>query len=156
MHFGVEFARKRILKALEDGFDLVIVDEAHYLRNRSGNSQRVAAAEGFFGNENERLSSKYLLLTATPSHTGIGDIFNVLSYFGDLNLDPDCKIDNGLIGRKLLEKYSLRRLRLLEGMSGANSKHQYRRELALPCDFRDRPNSELFFAFYQKRLVADL
>lgn len=148
--------RRRILKALEGGFDLVIVDEAHYLRNRSGNSQRVAAAEGFFGIEKEQLSSKYLLLTATPSHTGIGDIFNILSYFGDLNLDADCKVDTALIGRKLLEKYSLRRLRLLEGTHGANSKHQYRREIALPCEFKGRPNSELFFALYQKRLVADL
>ena len=66
------------------GFDLIIVDEAHYLRNVSGGSQRVSAAKALFGNADSRLGVWNLLLTATPSHTRLDDVQNILGYFTQL------------------------------------------------------------------------
>lgn len=146
----------RIKAVIPEGFDLVIVDEAHYLRNKAGGSQMVAAAAAFFGEQSPRLSSKNLLLTATPSHTRIGDVRNVLSYFLPLDYLEGEAVKDTDICRQLLSKYSLRRLRLLEGQNGFNSKHQYRHEKEMPSDFSDSPNAEMFFALYQKRLVSDL
>ena len=148
--------KKRIKEVLPSGFDLVIVDEAHYLRNKGGGSQKVAAAQAFFGIEGSRLSTKNLLLTATPSHTCVGDVRNILSYFLNLSFSEGEESNDNELVRQLLSKYSLRRLRLLEGRDGFNSKHQYRHEKDMPSDFSDNPDAEMFFALYQKRLVADL
>lgn len=81
---------ERILAATGGtGFDLMIVDEAHYFRNRRGGSQRVAAAEEFFGKPESQIARRTLLLTATPSHTRLGDVANILSYFVDqASLEP--------------------------------------------------------------------
>lgn len=146
--------RKNIQSTPAGGFDLVIIDEAHYLRNIEGGSQKVAAAKAFFGGEGERLSAQTLLLTATPAHTRIEDVHNVLSYF--LHLEKVGNTSQKQDGRELLKQYSLRRLRLLEGRNGANSKHQYRFEKGVSSDFKGNPNAEVFFALYQKRLVEDL
>lgn len=147
---------KRIKSALSgEGFDLVILDEAHYLRNRDGGSQRVSAAKAFFGDETSRLAQRNLLLTATPSHTSLADVENLLSYFK--TLEP--KQGDWEMARRaeaLLNQYGLRRLRLMESHEGLYSKQHYRHEQARPSNFEGRPDAELFFAFYQKRLIADL
>lgn len=141
----------------EGGFDLIIVDEAHYLRNVHGGSQRVAAARALFGSGKSRLGAKTLLLTATPSHTRLVDVQNILGYFTELDPDGDlqsmAEVDRT---RTLLEKHALRRLRLMEGQGGLFSKRHYRHEKAAPSGFEGRPDAEMFFALYQKRLVADL
>lgn len=55
----------RIKKVLGDhGFDLIVVDEAHYFRNSDGNSQRAKAARNFFGASDDRLASHALLMTS--------------------------------------------------------------------------------------------
>lgn len=135
----------------DEGFDLIIVDEAHYFRNSNGTSQRVHAARALFGEKGNRLGQKNLLLTATPSHSGLDDIKNILSYF--ISLDDEIDNDNVT---KLLEKYALRRLRLMKGQDNYHNKHSYRNEIAVPADFSENPESELFFALYQKKLVKEL
>ncbi|AVP97757.1 hypothetical protein C7S18_11355 [Ahniella affigens] len=142
---------QRIKAALgPDGFDLIIIDEAHYFRNRSGGSQRVAAAEAWFGSAASRLSQKTLLLTATPSHSRLEDIHSIVSYFR--TPDPE----TAKTPMALMKAFGLRRLRRMQGNAGHFSKHQYRTEQGMPCDFDQRPESELFFALYQKMLVTRL
>lgn len=143
---------ERIKQALGGtGFDLIIVDEAHYFRNRGGDSQRVHAAAAFFGKERDRrLAHKALLLTATPSHSRLDDVGNILSYF----LDAETGADHSALA--LMQKYGLRRFRRMRGENGDYSKREYRCEKALPCDFKERPESEMFFALYQKKLVTEL
>lgn len=145
---------RRLKKALDgdDGFDLIIVDEAHYLRNVGGGSQRVAAAKALFGNELSRLSQHNLLLTATPSHTRLSNVASILSYFID-DIIPE---NENEAAKLLLDKYALRRLRLMEGEKGFYAKQHYRNEQPAPSTFDGLPNAELFFALYQKRLVYDL
>jgi len=143
---------QRILAALDgEGFDLVIVDEAHYFRNVDGGSQRAAAASAFFGGPGERIGQRMLVLTATPSHTQLGDVASILGYFTDLGQaeqrpQPD----------QLMDKYAVRRFRIMAGLDGGYTKHRYRREIASPCDFAQRPEAEAFFALYQRRLIHDL
>jgi hypothetical protein len=143
---------RRVMQALNgQGFDLLIIDEAHYFRNPQGGSQRAAAAKAFFGSVGNRIGQRALLLTATPSHTQLGDVANILSYFigsedAALNLSAEA----------LMRKYALRRFRIMAGKGGGCTKHQYRQELATPCDFAGRPEAEMFFALYQRRLVNEL
>ncbi len=135
---------KRIKQALgEQGFDLVIVDEAHYFRNSEGKSQRAKAAREFFGRAGDRLGARALLMTATPSHKSMDDISTILSYVTDVD---DAKPD------VLLKKYALRRLRRMKGLNGTYDKYSYRNELAVRAVFND-PAAEMFFALYQKLLV---
>ncbi len=148
-----EAIRKKILNGLgEEGFDLVIIDEAHYFRNKNGSSQRVAAAKAFFGTPEDSIGQRTLLLTATPSHTHLEDVSNILSYFIPMDEKELAAPVDGL-----MIKYGLRRFRILAG-SGDQiyTKHQYRSEFAISCEFGDLPNAEMFFALYQRRLVHEL
>lgn len=135
-----------------DGFDLVIIDEAHKFRKRTG-SQKASAAKAFFGEEGNRLGKKSMLLTATPSHSGLGDVANILRYFTDLG-----KVSGQKEQIALLEKYALRRLRLMKGLKDGefHNKHHYRNEQAVEANFENNPKSELFFALYQRKLVKDV
>ena len=135
---------RRIKLALgEQGFDLVIVDEAHYLRNSEGKSQRASAAREFFGYVGNRLGARTLMMTATPSHKSMEDIPAILSYVTDVDgARPDA----------LLKKFALRRLRRMKGLNGSYDKYSYRNELEVIADFKN-PVAEMFFALYQKLLV---
>jgi hypothetical protein len=140
--------RKAIQNHLHEGFDLIIVDEAHYLRHAHGDSQRAHAAREFFGPFDAQLGKHVLLMTATPSHSGLQDVPNILGYFTDTGeLAPPA----------LLERYALRRLRRMKGKGDALfHKHHYRDEMVLPASFDGQPESELFFALYQRQLVKEL
>lgn len=135
---------RRIKQALgEQGFDLVIVDEAHYFRNSEGKSQRAKAAREFFGHASDRLGARTLMMTATPSHKSMEDISAILSYVTDVaETRPDV----------LLKKFALRRLRRMKGLNGTYDKYSYRNELDVRAVFND-PAAEMFFALYQKLLV---
>ena len=135
------------------GFDLIIVDEAHYLRNIRGGSQRVAAARKFFGTKDDPLSQRALLLTATPSHTRLSDVASIFSYFLELGDKWQSEADRA---RYLLKTYGLRRMRLMEGDGKLFSKRHYRHEKPMPATFEGQPEAEGFFALYQKGLVAEL
>ncbi|MBB5211490.1 DEAD/DEAH box helicase [Microbulbifer hydrolyticus] len=148
---------REILRALDGaGFDLIIIDEAHYFRKAGGGSQRVGAARGFFGSGNKRLAKRALLLTATPSHSSLADVPAIFSYFTDFERDVDQQD-----APELLRKHAVRRLRMMEGAADDSgqrrfhNKYSYRHERALPADFGDDLNAELFFALYQKKLVED-
>lgn len=131
-----------------DGFDLIIVDEAHYFRNAKGDSQRARAGRRFFGDSESRLGQKVLLMTATPSHSSLQDVPAILGFFKDLPEEgPEASPG------KLLQLHALRRLRLMQGATSYHNKYNYRHEYALPSSFDDNPNAELFFALYQKKLV---
>lgn len=135
---------RRIKQALgEQGFDLVIVDEAHYFRNSEGKSQRAKAAREFFGHTGHRLGARTLMMTATPSHKSMEDISAILSYVTDVG---ETRAD------VLLKKFALRRLRRMKGLNGTYDKYSYRNELDVRADFND-PAAEIFFALYQKLLV---
>lgn len=147
-----ERAANRIHKTLktelgEGGFDLIIVDEAHYFRNAHGGSQRAHVARRFFGDENSRLGQKVLLMTATPSHTSLNDIPNIFGFFKawEAGQEPTPS--------ELLENHAVRRLRLMQGANTHHNKYHYRHEIALPSSFDDNPEAEMFFALYQKKLV---
>lgn len=137
--------RKHLKKALgARGFDLLVIDEAHYLRNANGTSQRSAAARALFGPADDRLAARTLLMTATPSHTSMQDISAILGYFTDVaDQEPG----------DLLATHALRRLRRMQGLRHGHDKYSYRHEHAHRASFDGDPLSELFFALYQKRLV---
>ena len=127
----------------KQGFDLVIVDEAHYFRNSEGKSQRAKAAREFFGRAGDRLGDRTLLMTATPCHKSMNDVSAILSYVTDVGeTSPN----------DLLKKYALRRLRRMKGLNGTYDKYSYRNEMDVKADFND-PAAEIFFALYQKLLV---
>ena len=136
----------------DQGFDLIVVDEAHYFRNADGGSQRARAAQHFFGEPCSPLGQKVLLLTATPSHSSLHDVPNILGYFADL-ASGECLQTPA----QLLEKYALRRLRLMQGLEGRHhSKYNYRHEQAIAASFESNPEAEMFFALYQKKLTQEV
>jgi len=129
-------------------FDLLIVDEAHYFRNRKGKSQRVIAANSFFGDSATSipLASMVLLMTATPNHSNENDINNIVSYF-----DPELsKRDT----KEILKEICVRRFRRLSKKGFV--KYNYRKEIPQKASFNDDLRSELFFAMYQRELLQSL
>tara|TARA_Y100000588_G_scaffold395263_1_gene522017 strand:+ start:9412 stop:12069 length:2658 start_codon:yes stop_codon:yes gene_type:complete len=147
--------KKQVMGYLDhQGFDLLVIDEAHYLRTRDGGSQKVEAAKAFFGEGDTPLAKRVLLMTATPTHSSVRDVENILRYFapeGDLkNSDTERSYD----AAELLTKYGLRRLRLLQGVNDAHyAKQHYRKEVAHAVSFSENQNAELFFGLYQRELV---
>jgi hypothetical protein len=142
-----ELIRKNIKAHLPDGyFDLVIIDEAHYFRNKDGSSLRVNVAEKFFNKGEEKIAKKTLLLTATPNHSSSHNINAIVSYFDD---DKYKRLRYDTI----LEDICLRRFRRLS--KNGKVKYNYRDEISRPSDFEENPMSELFFGIYQKQLVAE-
>jgi len=134
-------------KYLENNkFDLVIIDESHYFRNRNGQSLRVNAAEKFFGANQTRISKKSLLLTATPNHSSSDNIKAIVSYFDDGKYQ-DADYQN------ILDDTCLRRFRRLS--SHGKVKYNYRKEEPQRSDFENDELSELFFGIYQKQLVTE-
>ena len=64
------------LKEQMPDFDLVIIDEAHKLRNKSTNQWEI-------GKTISNLSLSMIMLTATPIHLGIENLFNLLNILDD-------------------------------------------------------------------------
>lgn len=142
----------------EQGFDLLVIDEAHYLRTREGGSQKVAAAKAFFGEEEGAtpLAQRVLLMTATPTHSSVHDVANILRYFVSEDELTDRHTQSVHDASQLLAKYGLRRLRLLQGKNGSHyAKQHYRKELAHPVSFAENQDAELFFGLYQRQLVKE-
>lgn len=131
-------------------FDLIIIDEAHYLRNKEADSLKAHSAKILFGDPNMSnytpISKKILLLTATPNHSSSNDIRNIVSYFSSKYTDKNYK--------DILDSLCIRRLRRLG--SKAMNKYNYRLELPSPSDFKDSPLSEMFFGIYQHDLVREI
>ncbi|MDN2483464.1 DEAD/DEAH box helicase [Vibrio agarivorans] len=149
--------KQRVMSYLDQqGFDLLVIDEAHYLRARDGGSQKVAAAQAFFGEgEGEQsLAKRVLLMTATPTHSSVNDVANILRYFASEEELKESTTQAAFDAAQLLQRYGLRRLRLLQGHNGAHyAKQHYRKEIAHPVSFAENQNAELFFGLYQRQLV---
>jgi SNF2 family DNA or RNA helicase len=64
------------LKEQMPDFDLVIIDEAHKLRNKTTNQWEI-------GKTISNLSQSMVMLTATPIHLGIENLFNLLNILDD-------------------------------------------------------------------------
>jgi superfamily II DNA or RNA helicase len=140
-----ELMRKQLQKELKSGrFDLIIIDESHYFRNKNGESLRVNVAEEIFGKGEDRLADRVLLLTATPNHSSSDNIRSIVSYFTE-------KYNNSNYS-EILNDICLRRFRRLS--SKGKIKYNYRREIPMQADFKDEM-AELFFGVYQKQLVQD-
>ena len=80
-----QFAKKQIRHIQRVNWDLVVIDEAHKLRNvyKSNNKTAIAIRDGLKG-------FKKLLLTATPLQNNIKELYGLISiidenYFGNLN-----------------------------------------------------------------------
>lgn len=154
-----EFAVKCNQKAFEWSanygdcpIDLLIFDEAHYLRRTESNSNKSISAHGFFMGKDKTkpenttrslpLAQKTLLLTATPNHSGAHDIVNIISLFNASYKDQS--------PRQILEELCVRRFRRLHG----KTKHEYREELDNGVEMQGLPE-KLFFMAYQRALVKE-
>ena len=80
-----QFAKKQIQHIQRIDWDLIVIDEAHKLRNvyKSSNKTAIALKDGLKG-------AKKLLLTATPLQNNIKELYGLISiidenYFGNLN-----------------------------------------------------------------------
>jgi hypothetical protein len=137
--------RERLMAQGQPPFDLIIIDEAHYLRHFDGDSYRAGAARCFFGEGvAPPIADGVLLLTATPNHSSNEDVRNVLRYFQP---DPGSS-------KEVLDRLCIRRLRRL-GERGAN-KYEYRHEVADASNFQDDPLAESFFGAYQALLAQNV
>lgn len=131
-------------------FDLIIFDEAHYLRRSDGDTNRGIAAHAFFAGRNiledkhytehRPLADKVLLLTATPNHSSPEDIRSITSLF-----NPAFRKKNPT---QILQEICVRRFRRL----GGKTKHEYREEITSPVSM-EHLRERLFFAAYHKALV---
>lgn len=128
----------------------MIIDEAHYFRNKNGDSLRVNAASEFFGDPADEsvipIARRVMLMTATPNHSSSGDIANIVSYF-----------TNRFEGKgyhAILEAICIRRLRRLSE-HGFN-KYNYRNEIPRESSFKENPLGEIFFGLYQHELAKEL
>jgi superfamily II DNA or RNA helicase len=143
---------KRKAKIVEElgQFDLIIIDEAHYFRLPGSN--RYETAKDLF----EKLSSKdvqFLLLSATPTHSSSNDICQILEVIGKSS-DLCCKQETEFDATEIFKKIAIRRFRRLTNKEGKGlTKLHYRKGISIPSSFKTDPNSELFYAMYQKMLV---
>lgn len=99
-------------------FDLVIVDEAHHMRNRSSNTNRLGRHLG-------ETSDSMLLLTATPVHLGNEDLFRLLQILDGAQFD-----DFDTLDRRLKDNSHLFEAARHVGTGGAAALERVRDELA--------------------------
>ncbi len=146
-----DFIYKKLATNNNTPFDLIVFDEAHYLRNAHADTNRSLVAHAFFAKrdiknydgQNEPiafLSQKALLLTATPNHSSSKNIESIVSIFNN-NFESVAPAD-------ILNQICVRRFRRLN----SKTKHQYRKELDEPVEMTDI-KEKLFFAMYQRALV---
>lgn len=146
-----DFIYKKLATTNNTPFDLIVFDEAHYLRNAQADTNRSLVAHAFFAKRDVKnhegqkepiafLSTKALLLTATPNHSNAKNIESLVSIFNN-NF-------KGLAPATILEQICVRRFRRLHN----KTKHQYRMELDEPVEMTSI-KEKLFFALYQRALV---
>ncbi|MFN3998596.1 DEAD/DEAH box helicase family protein [Algoriphagus sp.] len=146
-----DFIYKKLAIGDNTPFDLIVFDEAHYLRNAHADTNRSLVAHAFFAKRDVKnyegqndpmafLSEKALLLTATPNHSSSKNIESIVSIFNN-NF-------KGIAPAEILDKICVRRFRRLHN----KTKHQYRKELDEPVEMISI-KEKLFFAMYQRSLV---
>jgi len=146
-----DFIYKKLARTNSTPFDLIVFDEAHYLRNAHADTNRSLVAHAFFAKRDIKnyegqkdpvafLSQKTLLLTATPNHSSSKNIESIVSIFHNKF--------KGVSPAEILNQICVRRFRRLNG----KTKHQYRKELDEPVEM-GTIKEKLFFAMYQRALV---
>lgn len=83
---GLSHLSEREIQRLQ-GVDMVLIDEAHNLRNTG--TQRYAKLQSI-----GRVDKKFVMLTATPIQNSVRDIENIVKIFADDN-DFDIELQNG-------------------------------------------------------------
>jgi superfamily II DNA or RNA helicase len=91
------------LRRTSPSFDLVVVDEAHHMRNRGTNSHML----GEFLSES---AEAMIFLTATPLNLGTSDLFNLLNLLSPEDFDSDAIFDQLLEPNEHINR-ALRELR---------------------------------------------
>lgn len=158
--WNVHFAKhmNERLRKMGVCFDLVIVDEAQCLRGRNQTNQVLQTL--LFG-----LVEKWLFVSATPAHSGIETIGDVITRY-----PKDCKRlldfgqpDSGLSGAEMqakllnvLSKHMIRRVRCYDIGGARITKEKYRQDLpeAMAWSSNDSAMGALSVALVQKRLEA--
>lgn len=146
-----DFIYKKLANGDSTPFDLIVFDEAHYLRNAHADTNRSLVAHAFFAKRDIKnyegqkdpmafLSKKALLLTATPNHSNSKNIESIVSIFNNSF--------KGIAPAEILDQICVRRFRRLNN----KTKHQYRKELDEPVEMTSI-REKLFFAMYQRALV---
>ena len=138
--------------ATDPPFDLLIIDEAQYLRRTeddlTGTNRSISANHFFKGinpigeSKKQPLASMVLLMTATPNHSSQKDIQNIVKLF-----------DEGLgklSASKILDILCVRRF----GRLCSKTKHNYRNE-RIEGSRLTTTREILFFGAYQKTLIAN-
>lgn len=145
---------EQIEKALGH-FNLIIIDEAHYFRNAGSNRYNVAKTLFCQKDNKITIAAKqchFLLLSATPIHSSTCDINQIMEVVGKGGLISSREQDTPeKIASQVLDRIAIRRFRRLT--DSGHTKHRYRQGVSLPSSFRADPDSELFYAMYQRMLV---
>lgn len=76
---------------LEAGWDMIVIDEAHHLRNRDTNLWRFAS---------ELRSSYLLLLTATPVQNDLRELFNLIQVLRPGHLETAKRFERNFVSRE--------------------------------------------------------
>lgn len=101
---------QRLAKLKEQGFDLLMIDEAHH--SISDSYQSVINGLGF----SESNSSRLLLgVTATAGRDGLGDIFERITFNRSISTMINAGYLAPVVGRKILTNFSLEKIRVQNG-----------------------------------------
>lgn len=73
-------ARKYLRALSQSGFEMLILDEAHKLRNLHGTNQSPQVAQRFREALENRMFKFVLMLTATPIHNRLWDIYSLIDF----------------------------------------------------------------------------
>ena len=91
-----DLIRNDIVKHLPDGyFDLVIIDEAHYFRNKNGGSLRVNVAEKFFNKGINKIQLGYITHNTDSTKT-YHEFYGTIIHYNKLLHTTPHKINVGL------------------------------------------------------------
>lgn len=136
----------------EPTFDLVVVDEAQCLRNPDNQSNSVL--HSILKNR----VRKWLFLSATPAHSGVADIANVLNHYpnaGDVISDEELNDLSKL--QKKLQQFMVRRPRAYVVGTEKYTKDRYRQDLENEwAEVSQAGLATLAMGLIQKRLVPVL
>lgn len=150
-----DFARRHATN-LSSGWDLVVADEAHKLRNHWTGRGKVAESVS----EIMKWSNKVLLLTATPLQNKLEELYGLVSvfdpkYFYSIDAfkeryvkNPDDSIYNDLAGRVAqISKRTLRR--------DAEKYIKYTKRLPLTLEFESAPEEQRLYDLVNDYLQRD-
>lgn len=163
----------QILNQVIPYYDLVVIDEAHLLKNgASDRAQFLASAMGTLGSGNTRRFGGAVLLSGTPFDRDVTQLALQLKLFArpDLGLNPHEKVMELAEARRGgagwpkiqagLKPYMVRRVQKLEIGGECLSRNQYRTELRQEAGISLDDNTDpehikqrLFSAVIQKRLI---